>query len=58
MDEVKQFQPWFGMEQEYTLFGLDGKQLGWSPEGNQLQRGALRIDLFNLEPVILLKYNP
>ncbi|XP_047198318.1 glutamine synthetase-like [Hippoglossus stenolepis] len=40
MDEVKQFQPWFGMEQEYILFGLDGKQLGWSPEGNQLQRAC------------------
>ncbi|CAB1436921.1 unnamed protein product [Pleuronectes platessa] len=37
MDEVKQFQPWFGMEQEYILFGLDGNQLGWSPDGHHLQ---------------------
>ncbi|XP_053275469.1 glutamine synthetase [Pleuronectes platessa] len=37
MDEVKQFQPLFGMEQEYILFGLDGKQLGWSPDGHHLQ---------------------
>ncbi|GLD66955.1 glutamine synthetase-like protein [Lates japonicus] len=33
MEEVKQFEPWFGMEQEYMLFGLDGKPFGWSPQG-------------------------
>ncbi|XP_040891147.1 glutamine synthetase-like [Toxotes jaculatrix] len=38
MGEVKEFQPWFGMEQEYMLFGLDGKPFGWPPQGLQFTR--------------------
>ena len=31
MEKVKEHEPWFGLEQEYTLFKSDGKTLlGWS----------------------------
>lgn len=32
MDQVAHEKPWFGIEQEYTLFGLDGSPYGW-PKG-------------------------
>jgi len=32
MDAVKEHEPWFGLEQEYTLFDADDKPLGW-PKG-------------------------
>ncbi|XP_067434317.1 glutamine synthetase-like [Thunnus thynnus] len=47
MEEVKEFQPWFGMEQEYTLFGLDGNPLGWPPQGYPFTRGMFFIVLFS-----------
>lgn len=45
MEEVKQFQPWFGMEQEYTLFGLDEKPFGWPPQGVPFRRGGIKNKL-------------
>lgn len=33
MDKVASEDPWFGIEQEYTLFGNDGAPYGWPTGG-------------------------